>query len=78
MRSWRGVMAYAAKYMAKVEKLAFGVESPGRFWGRWNPDELPTDPVERVLPFDEAVRVRRLLGSAPRCATGITGEGYAT
>lgn len=61
IRSWRGVMGYAAKYMAKVERLAFGVESPGRFWGKWNADALPVDPVEQLLPFDQAIRVRRAL-----------------
>lgn len=61
VRSWGGVMAYAAKYMGKLETLAPGVESPGRFWGKWNVEELPVDPHEETISYDQAVPLRRVL-----------------
>lgn len=33
IRSWRGVMAYAAKYIGKAIEQDEGAESPGRYWG---------------------------------------------
>jgi hypothetical protein len=33
VRSWRGVMAYASKYLGKVQDLPAGWNYPGRFWG---------------------------------------------
>ncbi len=61
VRSWRGVVAYAAKYMGKLEKLAVGVRDPGRFWGRWSGDLLPISPEETTVAGADANRIRRIL-----------------
>lgn len=60
VKSWRGVMAYAAKYMGKLELLAPGVESPGRFWGVWFKELLPISFEETVVTFFHAVKMRRI------------------
>jgi len=57
--SWRGMMSYAAKYMAKPEALAPGQESPGRFWGKWNADLLPVDVVEDRISVEDSYKIRR-------------------
>ena len=42
LRSWKGVMSYAAKYSAKmVEELPEGWEHVGRWWGIWNRAAAP-------------------------------------
>lgn len=68
IRSMRGVTGYAAKYMGKLETLAPGVESPGRFWGRWNDSSLPIEPQVEGLSYEQAVRFRRVL----RNYTGVS------
>ena len=60
-RSWKGVNGYLSKYVAKVEKLADGVESPGRFWGCWYRDLLPIDPEDTNLSWDQFFKLRRIL-----------------
>lgn len=53
IRSWRGVMSYASKYMAKVEELPEGWNKPGRFWGtRGN---IPFAEIERISLSDYQV-----------------------
>lgn len=68
-RTWRRVMGYASKYMGKVEVLSPGVESPGRFWGRWNDKALPIQPQQDTLPLVQAIKLRRVL----RKYTGVRG-----
>lgn len=60
VRSWRGVMSYAAKYMGKLEQLAPGVQSPGKFWGTWNKGDLPREFEEIPVSKPEAISVRRI------------------
>ncbi|MDP9175907.1 MAG: hypothetical protein M3O30_18875 [Planctomycetota bacterium] len=40
VKTWNGVMAYAAKYVGKICKLD-GWKWPGRIWGEWHADLLP-------------------------------------
>lgn len=60
VRSWAGVNAYAAKYMGKLEKLAAGVENPGRFWGVWLKELLPISFEVVPLTHYQALRIRRI------------------
>lgn len=70
IRTWRGVLAYAAKYMSKAVQLPLFIDSttgeimehnPGRFWGCVNRDQLPIDPVVMVLTWQEFYRTRRAI-----------------
>lgn len=58
VESSRGVMAYASKYIAKIE----GTPPPvGRWWGMFNPQSLPWGkPVELDLSTGQAARLRRV------------------
>lgn len=60
IRSWRGVMFYASKYLAKKtnEGLMPGV---GRFWGVMHRERLPMDLMDLPLTFGQFFRLRRLL-----------------
>ncbi len=60
VKSWRGVMAYASKYMGKLETAIPGEVAPGRFWGVWSKELLPIS-VE-IIPLDhhQALRLRRI------------------
>lgn len=60
VRSWRGVMFYASKYMGKEVEVAD--DEPGRFWGMLNAKALPWSVMVRVV-LDWAVfyKVRRVL-----------------
>jgi len=63
--SWRGVMNYAAKYLAKLESLdlpADGVASwryPGRYWGVWCRDLLPIHYRELRPDLRSALAIKR-------------------
>jgi len=61
VRSMRGMMAYASKYLAKVEDdPAPEYESIGRCWGIMGRTHLPWSVVEQLtLPQEQAVRLRR-------------------
>jgi hypothetical protein len=39
VKTWRGVMFYASKYIAKVDQRSF-TDSPGRFWGVYNKEQI--------------------------------------
>lgn len=50
IRSWRGVMSYASKYLSKVDDIAdmalsgFNIDAyltAGRFWGMFNKEKMP-------------------------------------
>ncbi len=60
VRSWRGVMSYAAKYMGKRGSAPSG-EPVGRFWGVHNRQGLPIDIVEAEVLLSEFYAVRRVL-----------------
>lgn len=61
VRSMRGMMAYASKYLAKVEDdPAPEYESIGRCWGIMGRNYLPWSIVEQLtLPPEQAIRLRR-------------------
>jgi len=59
VRSWRGVWAYAAKYLGKTFKVE-GWESAGRYWGVINPGNIPFGEIRiQELARPEAVQVQR-------------------
>jgi hypothetical protein len=66
-RSYRGVMSYAAKYMAKVGGDAGFTAGPGgevlsevgRLWGKFNADGLPVDLRTYTLTMDQFYPLRR-------------------
>jgi len=71
VRSHRGVMAYAAKYMTKlVDGEGWeGWDKPGRYWGVINRDAIPWGDIVVVdVPTAFAHRLKRWL----RRATGFT------
>lgn len=55
MRSWRGVMAYCGKYVAKVAPV--GEDNPGRLWGAVNRSMLPSA-LAVVISVDVGVTYR--------------------
>lgn len=62
VRSWGGVMSYAAKYIGKVDAESFLSEvSYGRNWGIFNRRYVPwAKMIELNLDSDVGVRVRRV------------------
>lgn len=66
VKSWRGVNAYAAKYMGKLEQLRVEVGPVGRYWGTWRRDHLPITCVTTQVSVREAFRIRRALRGVSR------------
>ncbi len=60
LRSLRGMMAYAAKYMGKPEKFDSGA-GIGRVWGVWFKDQLPISFEETPISCGDAIKIRRIL-----------------
>jgi len=60
VKSWKGVMFYASKYLAK-KTLEQGVSNPGRFWGVYRRERLPIELLTLPLTFGQFFRLRRLL-----------------
>lgn len=60
VKSWRGVMSYASKYLAKktIEGLALMV---GRYWGVFHRERLPFDLVQITMTHEQYLSMRRLL-----------------
>lgn len=65
VRSWRGVISYAAKYVSKPqEELSDGVAIPlfvGRWWGVFGRANLPITWRKESLTLGEFYRLRRVL-----------------
>jgi hypothetical protein len=69
VRSWRGVMSYASKYLAKLgddrQFLAGNggevLEEVGRLWGIINSQALPADVRTIALTIEQFYRIRRNL-----------------
>lgn len=60
IRSWRGVMSYAAKYMTKLE--AGHAEGCGRFWGVHGSNCIPwSDVLEFDITEEQAVMAMRMM-----------------
>lgn len=62
MRSWRGCLAYCAKYMSKADADVFLTDvEAGRHWGIFNRAHMPwAKMIELPLTDDQGVRVRRV------------------
>ncbi len=60
VRSWRGVMWYASKYLSKPGTRNYD-DLPGRFWGVFNRADLPVCLLVRVVAWATAYRLRRVL-----------------
>jgi hypothetical protein len=73
VRSWRGTIAYAAKYLGETERLQAGQKPPGRFWGVWYKKLLRIEMVEADISLADAYKIRR---SMARYA-GIPLKRYA-
>jgi hypothetical protein len=59
VRSWRGVMSYASKYMAK--EMNFGQEC-GRVWGYFNAGHIPWSKILEVeVSQEKIVKAMRLM-----------------
>lgn len=59
VRSWRGVMSYASKYMAK--EMNFGQEC-GRVWGCFNAGHIPWSKVLEVeVSQEKVIKAMRLM-----------------
>ena len=60
VRSWRGVWAYASKYLGKTFEVAgWSNEWTGRFWGSWG--QLPEgELVEMQIPDNVAIMSMRM------------------
>jgi len=60
LRSWRGVMYYASKYIAKIDEASVP-EGAGRFWGVVGRDYLPLSGVVVIaLTALQAIKATRL------------------
>lgn len=59
--SWRQVIAYAAKYLGKVQGIPDTFAQVGRIWGVWNKDRLEIQLVSEHIPRGSFHRVRRVL-----------------
>jgi hypothetical protein len=73
IRSWRGVMAYASKYLGKSQEA---VASPvGRFWGIFNRADVPwSDEVIYIVTQAQAVMAMRYM----RRYAGIRSRDYSS
>ena len=60
LRSWRGLMSYAAKYMGKPEQFDPGSTGIGRVWGVWFKDVLPISFEVVSVSVRDAIKVRRV------------------
>ena len=73
IKSWRGVMAYAAKYLGKTQ--ACNTNPPGRFWGIFNRAGIPwSDEVIYWVSQGQAIMAMRYM----RRYAGIRSRDYST
>ena len=71
VRSRRGVMCYAGKYIGKVTDGDCGWDEPGRYWGVKGAECIPWADVYNVtLEYRQAVRLLRLMRRYMRCRRG--------
>lgn len=80
VKSWRGVMSYAAKYVAKPnEQLPAGWPAHvGRWWGVLGRGKLPQVWHEQTMSFHEFYQVRRILRRYLRSRGVQMGVGLFT
>lgn len=73
IKTWRGVMAYAAKYLGKVQGC--NTNPPGRFWGIFNREGIPwSDEVIYWITQGDAVMAMRYM----RRYAEIRARDYST
>jgi len=73
VRSWGGVMAYAAKYMGKEDVNFLGSVEFGRSWGICNRSKIPwAKMVELDLDSDVGVTLRRIARRYIKACSGRT------
>lgn len=60
IRSYKGVIFYAAKYVAKVD-VGTSADGCGRFWGVMGREFLPVEVIECALSFRAFFRARRVV-----------------
>jgi hypothetical protein len=78
VRSWRGVWAYAAKYLGKTFKVEKW-ESAGRYWGVINPGNIPFGEIRiQKMTRREAVQVQRYQRRFTRLRTRGTNRSMTT
>lgn len=70
IKSWRGVICYASKYLAKVveESLPNFWSTAGRWWGVRG--KLPIQAITQTLTRSEGFKVRRVMRRYLKCRTG--------
>lgn len=74
MRSWRGAMNYAAKYLGKIDDN-IEIKGVGRYWGVYFRNNLPeAEKVELDLTDKEAMQVIRMF----RKFSGIKSRSYSS
>jgi hypothetical protein len=61
IKTWRGVMAYASKYVAKLPDETIEFTYVGRWWGIKGGKNLPVDWFSGVLSFPQFYFMRRVL-----------------
>lgn len=74
VRSWQGVISYAAKYMGKSVEAAQWDE-PGRFWGVYNRIGIPW---AELVVVDASIRFGHRLKRFLRRLTGYTYIGHGS
>jgi len=73
IKTWRGVMAYAAKYLGKLQGC--NTNPPGRFWGIFNREGIPwSDEVIYWVTQGDAVMAMRYM----RRYAEIRARDYST
>ena len=73
IKSWRGVMAYASKYLGKTQEC--NENPPGRFWGIFNRTGIPwSDEVIYFISQGQAVLAMRYM----RRYAGIRARDYSS
>lgn len=71
MRSWQGSMAYAAKYLTKIEENSY--ENIGRHWGVYFRGDLPeAESVALEITDEQAVKIIRWF----RKFSGVSNRSY--
>lgn len=75
IRSWRGVMSYVSKYIAKMTEPGEGWENVGRYWGVFMRDNMPWSEVEIFeIPQEKVVLAMRYF----RRYAGLKSRDYAS
>jgi len=71
VRTWRGVVSYCGKYLGKEVAAPCDPEtgevwSTGRIWGVWRREMLPIEMQEKLITYQQAYRMRRIIARAKK------------